>query len=159
MQIKSDAKRLPLFKREALRTLIAFIKPANDDIVEEKAEAWEKKLVMLKTEKIEEFFDLIRDGKTMPSDGTIKSILGANLGRFCTGNPQDSQFGSYNEAGIYIRKGTYYTFVDLPWNSWNKKMKSLFEKFQKKSLNNQEIDEWEALKKTKWDCLTLEKIL
>lgn len=159
MRPNSDPKRLGLFKIEALKTLRAFNKPVNPEIVDEKADLWEESLLSLKTDKIESFFKFIRENKTMPTDGAIKGVLGVNLGRYSQGRLDGSEFGSYTEEGVYIRKGTYYTWMTLPLIQWSDQMKDLLKKYYDKNMNSEEAQEWDILQETRWDALTMERIL
>lgn len=158
MQNNSDPERLGLFKIEALKTLTAFNKPVTAEIVNEKADLWQESLMALKTDKINAFFKFIRENKIMPTDGVIKGVLGSNLERFSRGHLEDSQYGSYNENGVYIRMGAFYTWATLPMSRWTENMKNLLEKFHDKNLNSAEAAEWDIVQETRWDALNFEKI-
>ena len=156
--MQPDPKRLALFKIEALKTLTALNKPVTPEIVNEKADLWQESLMALKTDKINIFFKFIRENKIMPTDGVIKGVLGANLERFSRGHLEDSQYGSYNEKGVYIRRGAFYTWATLPMSRWTENMKNLLEKFHDKNLNSAEAEEWDIVQETRWDALNFEII-
>ena len=154
-----NMERIGLFKAEILKMFRAFNRPSGADVVEEKAALWEETLKGLKTEKIQEFFLFVRQNEiALPSDGTLRSILSSNAGRFSESTLEDSQYGSYNEKGVYIRNGSFYTWANLPMIRWTENMKSLLEKFHKKTLNSAEAAEWDIVQETRWDALNFEKI-
>jgi len=91
-------KRINLFRAEAVKMFVAYNRPVQKPVVNQKSELMAETLEPLKTSKIQEFFKFVRTTEDMlPNDGTLKKILSNNYKRFTNYIPEEKQLENDND--------------------------------------------------------------